>query len=141
MSSSLLLFVSQLIVSFKRFLYSYFSMFTFVFLACIVPSNSPRVCLPPSVRTRGPWLEVIEGHTPVKCCCSRHRTPASPQLCAIVHLHINTHTHVRKDSEAREMARNSLDLSLADKNRVDCSPIYCHSRSTLTRLAIHCSDT
>lgn len=88
------------------------------------PWNSPHVSLLLSARTRVPWLEVIEGHTRVKCCCSPHHTPASPELCAIVHLHTNT----RNDSEAREMAKNCRDLLLAE---VDCStPIYCHSRST-----------
>lgn len=75
-------------------------------------THSPRVSLLLSVRTRGPWLEVIEGRTRVKCCCSPRRTPASPQLSAIVHLHPPTHTHIIKDSEARDMAKNCRDLSL-----------------------------
>lgn len=63
---------------------------------CKVSPNSPPLSHPQSGRTRGPWLEVTEGHTPVRCCCSPPRTPASPHLGAIVHLYENTQTQTRK---------------------------------------------
>lgn len=37
-----------------------------------LPDGSPLL----SGRTKGPWLEVIAGHIPIKCYCSPPRTPA-----------------------------------------------------------------
>lgn len=85
-------------------------------------SNSPPVCLHLSVRTRGPWLEVIEAHTRVGCCCFPRRTPASPQLCATVHLHTNSRYSIRS---AKALLRRGLVTGeLHNSVSTDCNSMY-----------------
>lgn len=72
---------------------------------CECSPNSPQLSHPHSGRTIGLWLEVTEGHTLVRCCCSPRRTLASPQLGAIGPLCAKKHTQTRNVTQSGVQVR------------------------------------